>query len=207
MKNQKLNKMIKVSMLGVIAFMLMFFELAMPIFPPFLKIDISDLPALIGAFALGPVAGIGIELLKNVLHGIFVGGTAFIGEAANFIVGSVFVGVAGLWYSRRKDRKNAIIGMVLGTVIMTATAAVLNYYVLLPLYEKVLNFPIAAVVGMGTMVNANIKDLNSFIIWAIVPFNIFKGLVIALITLPVYKRVSPVLHSEISAESKTAKEN
>ena len=207
MKNQKLNKMIKISMLGVIAFLLMFFELAMPIFPPFLKIDISDLPALIGAFALGPVAGIGIELLKNVLHGIFVGGTAFIGEAANFIVGSVFVGVAGLWYSRGKDRKNAIIGMVLGTVIMTATAAVLNYYVLLPLYEKVLNFPITAVVAMGTMVNPNIKDLNSFIIWAIVPFNIFKGLVIALITLPVYKRVSPVLHSETSAESKTAKEN
>lgn len=199
--------MIKVSMLGVIAFLLMFFELAMPVFPPFLKIDISDLPALIGAFALGPVAGIGIELLKNVLHGIFVGGTAFIGEAANFIVGSVFVGIAGLWYSRGKNRKNAIIGMVLGTVIMTAAAAVLNYYVLLPLYEKVLNFPIAAVVGMGTMVNANIKDLNSFIIWAIVPFNIFKGLVIALITLPVYKRVSSILHSEISAESKTAKEN
>lgn len=199
--------MIKVSMLGVIAFLLMFFELAMPVFPPFLKIDISDLPALIGAFALGPVAGIGIELLKNVLHGIFVGGTAFIGEAANFIVGSVFVGIAGLWYSRGKNRKNAIIGMVLGTVIMTAAAAVLNYYVLLPLYEKVLNFPVAAVVGMGTMVNANIKDLNSFIIWAIVPFNIFKGLVIALITLPVYKRVSSILHSEIGAESKTAKEN
>jgi riboflavin transporter len=207
MKNNKLNKMIKVSMLGVIAFLLMFFELAMPMFPPFLKIDISDLPALLGAFALGPVAGIGIELLKNVLHGIFVGGTAFIGETANFIVGSVFVATAGLWYSRDKSKKNAVIGMVLGTVVMTATAAVLNYYVLLPLYEKVLNFPMAAVVGMGTMVNPNITDLNSFIVWAIVPFNLIKGAVIAFITLPVYKRVSHILHEEIGIGSKTAKEN
>jgi riboflavin transporter FmnP len=207
MKNQKLNKMIKVSMLGVIAFLLMFFELATPIFPPFLKIDISDLPALIGAFALGPVAGIGIELLKNVLHGIFVGGTAFIGEAANFAVGSVYVAAAGLWYSREKNRKNAVIGMLIGTVMMTLAAAVLNYFVLLPLYEKVLNFPVSAVVAMGTMVNKNITDLNSFIVWAIVPFNILKGLVIALITLPVYKRVSSVLHGDQGSANKTAKEN
>jgi riboflavin transporter len=207
MKNQKLNKMIKISMLGVIAFLLMFFELPIPIFPPFLKIDLSDLPALIGAFALGPVAGIGIELLKNVLHGLFVGGTAFIGEAANFIVGSAFVATAGVWYSRNKNKRNALIGMVLGTVVMTATAAVFNYYVLLPLYEKVLNFPVAAVVGMGTIVNSNITDLNSFIVWAIVPFNILKGLVIASITLPVYKRVSSILHDDVSFDSKSVKEN
>ncbi|MBP1744064.1 MAG: rane protein [Firmicutes bacterium] len=199
--------MIKVSMLGVIAFLLMFFELAMPVFPPFLKIDASDLPALIGAFALGPAAGIGIELLKNVLHGIFVGGTAFIGEAANFFVGSVFVATAGFWYSRGKNKKNAVVGMIMGTVMMTLTAAVLNYYVLLPLYEKVLNFPVAAVVGMGTMVNPNITDLNSFIVWAIVPFNLLKGIVIAFITVPVYKRVSSMLHDEYSFDSKTVKEN
>jgi len=204
MKNQKLNKMIKVSMLSVVAFLLMFFELATPVFPAFLKIDISDLPALIGTFALGPMAGIGIELLKNILHGIFVGGTAFIGETANFIVGSVFVTTAGICYSRNKNRKNALIGMALGTVFMTAVAGIMNYYVLLPLYETVLHFPMAAVVAMGTMVNPNITDLNSFIIWAILPFNILKGIVIALITLPVYKRVSPVIHGDLYADRQKA---
>ncbi|MGE5628709.1 MAG: ECF transporter S component [Solirubrobacterales bacterium] len=194
MKNQKLNKMIKVSMLSVIAFLLMFLELATPFFPAFLKIDISDLPALIGAFALGPVAGIGIELLKNILHGLFVGGTAFIGEFANFLVGSVFVVTAGIFYSRNKTRKNAVIGMVLGTVFMTVAASFLNYFVLLPLYEKVLSFPVVAVVGMGAAINPNIKDLNSFIIWAIMPFNFIKGVIISVITLPVYKRVSTIIH-------------
>jgi riboflavin transporter FmnP len=204
MKNQKLNKMIKVSMLSVVAFLLMFFEFATPVFPAFLKIDISDLPALIGTFALGPMAGIGIELLKNILHGIFVGGTAFIGEAANFIVGSVFVATAGICYSRNKNKKNALIGMALGTVLMTATAGIMNYYVLLPLYETVLHFPMDAVVAMGTMVNSNITDLNSFIIWAILPFNILKGVVIALIAIPVYKRVSPVIHGDLHLDREKA---
>jgi len=207
MKNQKLNKMIKISMLSVIAFLLMFLELATPFFPPFLKIDISDLPALIGAFALGPIAGVLIELIKNILHGIFVGGTAFIGEFANFLVGSVFVVAAGIFYSKNKSRKTAIFAMAIGTVLMTITASVLNFYVLLPLYEKVLNFPVVAVVGMGMKVNPNIKDLNTFIIWAIMPFNLIKGIIISLITLPVYKRVSILIHNEIELNTKAIKNN
>ncbi len=207
MKNLKLNKMIKISMLSVIAFILMFFELATPFFPPFLKIDISDLPALIGAFALGPAAGIAIELLKNILHGLFVGGTAFIGELANFIVGSVFVFTAGILYSKNKTRKTAVLSMAAATILMTITASVFNYFILLPLYEKVLNFPIAAVVGMGAQVNHNIKDLNTFIIWAIAPFNIIKGIAISLITLPVYKRVSTLIHNEVMLNTKAVNNN
>ena len=207
MKNNKLNKMIKVSMLSVIAFLLMFLELATPFFPPFLKFDISDLPALIGAFALGPIAGVAIELIKNILHGIFVGGTAFIGEFANFLVGSVFVFSAGLYYSKNKSRKNAIIAIVLGTILMTVAASVFNYYILLPLYEKVLNFPVAAVVGMGRAINPNIKDLNTFVIWAIMPFNLLKGIIIGLITVPIYKRISLMINNEIVINTKTAKSN
>jgi riboflavin transporter FmnP len=207
MKNQKLNKMIKISMLSVIAFLLMFIELATPFFPPFLKFDISDIPALIGAFALGPVAGVAIELLKNILHGIFVGGTAFIGEFANFLVGSVFVFSAGLFYSKNKNRKTAVVAMALGTILMTIAASVLNYYVLLPLYEKVLNFPVTAVVGMGMKINPSIKDLKTFIIWAIMPFNLIKGIIICFITLPIYKRVSGLIHNEIALSEKAEKNN
>ena len=207
MKNKKLNKMIKISMLSVIAFLLMFLELATPFFPPFLKFDISDLPALIGAFALGPVAGVTIELIKNILHGTFVGGTAFIGEFANFLVGSVFVFSAGLYYSKNKSRKNAVIAIVIGTILMTIAASVFNYYIFLPLYEKILNFPVAAVVGMGRSVNPNIKDLNTFIIWAIMPFNLLKGIIIGLITLPIYKRISILIHNEIALNTKSVKNN
>lgn len=204
MRNRKLNVMIKVSILGVIALLLQFIEVPIPIFPDFLKIDISDLPALIGAFALGPVHGVAIELLKNILHGIFKGGTAFIGEFANFLIGSVLVISAGTIYKRNKNKTNAILGLAVGTIAMSIAAGLLNYFVLLPLYEKVLNFPIKAVVAMGNKVNHNITDLNSFIIWAILPFNIIKGILISALTVAVYKSVSPIIHREASEEKKYA---
>lgn len=196
MENKKLNRLIKISLLSVIGFLLMFLEFALPIFPNFLKIDISDLPALIGTFAFGPAAGIGIELLKNILHGIFNGNTMFIGELANFLVGSVFVIVSGLIYKTNKTRIVAVISLALGTIVMSIAAGILNYYVFLPLYETVLHFPISAVVGMGTKINPRITNLNSFIIWSIMPFNVIKGILVSAITVVVYKSVSPVLHRE-----------
>lgn len=196
MKNSKLNKLVKISLLGVIAFLLMLIEIATPLFPTFLKFDISDLPALIGAFALGPAAGVAIELLKNILHGIFKGGTAFIGEFANFIVGSALVLTAGYIYNKNRTKKTAITALVAGTLVMTLVASIFNYFILLPLYEKVLNFPISAVVGMASKVNPNIKDLNSLIVWCIAPFNLIKGLIISVLTSMAYKSVSPILKQE-----------
>ncbi|MFT8314501.1 MAG: ECF transporter S component [Clostridium sp.] len=196
MRNSKLNIMTKTAILSVIGFLIMFIEVPIPIFPSFLKIDVSDLPALVGAFALGPVAGIIIELIKNILHGIFNGQTAFIGELANFLVGAIFVGVAGAIYKRKKTRTNALIGLATGTIIMSIGASILNYFVILPLYEAVLHFPINAVVGMGRAVNPAIKNLNTFIVFAILPFNIIKGVVASVITMAVYKVVSPLIHKE-----------
>lgn len=105
MKSSKLNKLVKISVLGTIGFLLMFIEIPIPIFPEFLKIDISDIPALVGGFALGPVAGILIEFMKNILHGIFKGSTVFVGEIANFLVGSVLVGISAYIYKRDKTKK------------------------------------------------------------------------------------------------------
>jgi len=194
MKNNKLNKLIKISLLGCIAFILMYIELPLPIFPTFLKIDIGDLPALIGAFAFGPMAGVLVELVKNVLFAIFKGNTALIGESANFIVGSVLVFTAGIIYKKKKTKNGAFIGLLAGGIIMTIAAAFLNYFVLLPLYETVLGFKISAVVGMGSALNHNVKDLNSFVLWMIVPFNFLKAIIVSIVTLPLYKRVSPILH-------------
>ncbi|MBA5851385.1 ECF transporter S component [Clostridium sp. cel8] len=196
MKNSKLNRLVKISLLGVIGTVLMFFEFALPIFPSFIKIDISDMPALIGTFALGPWAGIMIELLKNILHGIFASQTAFVGELANFIIGSVFVTTAGVIYKFKKSKLNAVVGLIVGTIAMTISACVLNYFVLLPLYEKAFNFPISQMVDIASRINGNITGIGTLILWSIAPFNILKGILLTGLTLVVYKSVAPVLKGE-----------
>ena len=196
MKNSKLNKLVKISVLGTIGFLLMFIEIPIPIFPDFLQIDISDIPALVGGFALGPVAGILIEFMKNILHSIFKGSTVFVGEFANFLVGSVLVGVSSYIYKRDKTKKGALVGLAIGTICMSLVAGLFTYYVLLPLYEKALNFPIKAIVAIGNKLNPKIVDLKSFIFWSIIPFNLLKGAIVSLITSVIYKSVSPILHEE-----------
>jgi len=208
MRDEKLVKLIKISLLSVMAFLLMYIELPIPIFPEFLKVDISDLPALLGAFALGPIAGVIVELVKNILHGLLAGKTAFVGELANFLVGSCLVLVSGYIYKAKKSKGGAIVALLIGTIIMSIFAGMLNYFAILPLYEKVLGFPIDAVVGMGTALNSNIKDLNSFILWSIIPFNFLKGIVVSIVTLALYKRVSPILHKEnMEREYKNREQN
>ncbi|MBX4260710.1 ECF transporter S component [Clostridium estertheticum] len=196
MRDEKLIKMIKISLLAVIAFLLMYIELPIPIFPTFLKIDISDLPALLGAFALGPIAGVIIELVKNILHGVFASSTALVGEFANFLVGSCLVLVSGYIYKIRKSKGGAIVGLLIGTIVMSIFASILNYFVILPLYESVLKFPITGIIEAGSKINHNITNLNSFVVWMILPFNIFKGIVLSGMTLALYKSVSPLLHKE-----------
>lgn len=196
MRDKKINRLVKVAVLSVIAFLLMFLEFAVPIFPSFLKIDISDLPALIGTFALGPVAGISIEFLKNILHGIFAGQTAFVGELANFIVGTVLVVTAGFIYKARKTKKSAVLGLISGTITMSIAAGLINYFVLLPLYQRAFNFPISQMVAIAGKINGNITDVWTLILLSIVPFNLIKGCMLTVITLLIYKKVSIILKKE-----------
>jgi riboflavin transporter len=196
MRDEKLLKLIKISLLSVMAFLLMYIELPLPIFPTFLKIDISDLPALLGAFALGPIAGVVIEFFKNILHATLAGKADLVGELANFLVGSCLVLVAGYIYKVRKSKGGAVIALLIGTMIMSVFAGLLNYFIVLPLYVKLSGYTIEGVVQMGTMINHNITDLKSLIILSIIPFNLFKGIVISAMTLALYKSVSPILHKE-----------
>ncbi len=188
--------MIKISVLSGIAFILMFFEFALAwIAPPFMKLDISDLPALIGAFSMGPMAGVIIELLKNLLNLLVEGTTTgAVGELANFVVGSAFVYTAGAIYYKNKNFKNAIIGLGLGTIVMTAVISIANYYIMFPFYAKLFGMPMDSLVEMGTMINASIVDMKTMVIYAIVPFNLIKGVFLSALTILIYKRVSPVLH-------------
>jgi riboflavin transporter FmnP len=193
MKNKNLGKLVKVSLLSAMAFLLMFFEFPLPLFPDFLKVDLSDIPALLGALSMGPLAGVAIELVKNVLH-LFISKTVGVGELANFIVGATFVFTAGLIYRRSRTRKTALIGLAVGVVAMGIAASLANYYVLLPLYETVLHFPISAIVAATSKVNGAVVNINTFIVYSILPFNIIKGVIASIITFLMYKKVSPILH-------------
>lgn len=185
------SQMTKIAMMSVLAFVLMQFELIVPIFPAFLKIDVSDLPALILAFSMGPFAGIAVEGIKNVLH-MFQTTTGGVGELANFIIGISIVVPAALIYKRSKSKKSAIIGLAVGTVIMSIVGGLANYFILIPFYTNFM--PIDAIIGMGAAVNPSIISLETLILFGIMPFNIFKGIVLSILTLVLYKRISPILH-------------
>lgn len=188
--------MVKVSVLGVISFILMFFEFPLAfIAPPFIKMDISDIPSLLGAFAIGPMAGVIIQFLKNILNLVLEGTTtAAVGELANFVVGATFAFTAGTIYHRKKTFKNAIIGLIAGTLVMTIVISLSNYYIMFPFYARMFGWPISDLVNMGTAINSNIVDLKTMMLYSIVPFNLLKGTVVTLITVLIYKRLSPILH-------------
>lgn len=188
--------MVKVSVMAVIAFILMFFEFPLLwLAPPFLKIDISDLPALIGAFAMGPMVGVIIQLLKNVLNVLIEGSTTGgVGEFANFVVGSVFAYTAGAIYYKKKTFNRAVIGLVVGTIAMTIVITIANYYFIFPFYAKLFGMPIQTLVDMGAAINGKVVDLWTLMLYSIVPFNLIKGIMLTAITILLYKKVSPILH-------------
>lgn len=188
--------MVKVSIMAVIAFILMFFEFPLLwIAPPFIKIDISDLPALLGAFAMGPMVGVIIQLLKNVLNVVLEGSTTGgVGEFANFVVGSAFAYTAGAIYFKKKTFGRAIAGLLIGTVVMTVVITLANYFFIFPFYAKLFGMPIQTLVDMGAGISSKITDLWTLMLYSIVPFNLLKGILLSAITILLYKKVSPILH-------------
>lgn len=189
----KTHFLTKTAILGVLAFVIMTIEFPLPVFAPFLKMDFSDVPALLAGFALGPSAGIMVGAVKNFLHA-FRTETAFIGEAANLLTGILMVVPAAWVYSRGKTKKNAVKGMLAGTVIMALGMSLVNYYLIIPLYQKLLNIPTTAIVAMGSAVNPRIIDLRTLVAYSVLPFNVVKGLMVTAVTVLIYKKLSPVLH-------------
>ena len=187
--------LVKIAMLSALAYAVMFLEFAIPIFPSFLKMDFSDLIPLVGSLALGPLAGVLIELIKNLLH-LLTTHTGGVGELANFIVGSAFVATAGLLYFRNKTRKGAIVALIVSILAMIVAGALVNYFITVPLYAVVLHFSTEAIVGMSAKVIPAIHDKLTLILYAFCPFNLLKGVILTLITIPLYKKVSPLLHRE-----------
>ena len=194
-KKQRLmstNTMTKVAILSAISYILMFISLPIPgIFPDFLKIDISDVPAIFGGMSLGPVAGFIIVFIKNLFQAMTASTTAWIGEIANLLIGGSYVVIVSLIYRHKKDIKGLLIGFILGTIAMIIVGCLTNYYMLLPFYAKVM--PMEAIISMGNIINPRITDLGSFVILMIAPFNLVKAVLISLITLPLYKKMEVIL--------------
>ncbi len=186
------KSMVKISMLGVLSFIVMLIEMPLPFFPPFLKLDMSDLVALVTAFSMGPLAAILVELIKNVIH-LLRTSTGGVGEFANFIIGASFVVPAGIIYFKNKSKKNAVLGLIAGTICMALIGALANYYILIPFYSNFM--PIDAIIGMARAANPLIVSVKTYALYAVIPFNLIKGIIVSIITLLIYKRISPLLHT------------
>ncbi len=192
--SSKVRQMVQIAMLSAVSIILMLFEIPLFFAPSFYKIDLSEVPVLIGAFAMGPIAGVIIEFVKVALNLVMNGtDTAGIGELANFLIGCAFVIPSGFLYSRNKTRKGALIGMFLGTFSMAIVGGLLNAFVLLPTYAKVFGMPIDALVEMGSAVNHLISNLTTFVLFAVVPFNLIKGAIVSIIVALIYKKIRPIL--------------
>lgn len=184
--------MTKVAMLSVIGFVLMYFQLPLTfVAPPFMKLDISDLPVLMGAFTMGPVYGIIIAALKNLMHIIFKGTmTAGVGELSNFIISSTFAVVSSYIYRKHRTYKGAVLSMTVGVVAMTILAMISNYFVVFPLYGKVM--PMDAIIAMGSAITPKITGLFTMMIYSVLPFNLIKGFTTSAVMMLVYKKISPL---------------
>ena len=178
------------AMLSAVAYLLAFLEFPVPLSPSFARMDLSDLPALIGAFAFGPLAGLTVELVKNALQ-LLTTSTGGIGEIANFLMGASYVLTAGLIYKRHKTKKTALAACVLASVVMGIAAALANYFILLPLFESFL--PLDQLIASFAEFMPFIQTKLDVVLVNAFPFNLLKGLAIGGVTMLTYKRLTPVL--------------
>ena len=189
----------KLSLIGLFAAVsavLMVFEIPVPFAPPFYKIDLSELPILIIAFAYGPVAGVMTEFIKILLKLVLKStSTAFVGELANFTVGCSMVLPASIIYMEKKTRLMAVNALIAGVLIMTVVGSSFNAVYLLPKFAELFGMPLEAIVAMGTKINPAITSVGTMALFAVAPLNLLKGSIDAVLTMILYKRLSPFLKS------------
>jgi riboflavin transporter FmnP len=190
------RKIAMIGMFSAVAGILMLFEVTLPFLAPtFYKIDISELPVLICGFAFGPVAGVMTEFVKIIIKLIFKPtSTAFVGELANFCVGSTMILTATIIYHFKKNKITAIMGCAAGTIVMSVFGTLFNAVYLLPTFAVMYGMPLDALIGMGTAINSNITGVYTFVAFCVAPLNLIKGTVVSILTFVLYKPLSPILH-------------
>ena len=195
-QTRRTHKLTVTAMLSTVAFLLMFIEFPVPaLIPAFVKLDISDLPELLAAFSLGPLYGVLVTFLKNLLFVVLHGtSSAYVGELVNFIMGAVFSFSAGFLYQRNKSRKGALLGAVVGALLMAALSVPLNYFVVYPAYVVCYKLPLDAIVGMYQAIRPSTDGLLECLLVFNMPFTFFKGVLDVALCFLIYKPLSPLLH-------------
>lgn len=192
------KKIVIVGMMSALAFILQMFEFPLPFLAPaFYKLDFSEVPVLICSFAMGPVAGVTTELLKNVLKVLFRGtSTAFVGDYANFVIGCSFVVPAAIIYLKHKTKKNALIGCAVGTIVIAIFGSLFNAFYLLPAFSKLYGMPLETILEMGHAIFSGFKefDIFTFVAVCVAPINLIKGAAVSIIVMLIYKPISRMLH-------------
>lgn len=189
------NAMFNLTRCGLLSAMaVILFYIEIPIVA-FYKLDLSTLPAILAGFAMGPVQGIAVIIIKNLVHMLGTS-TACVGELADILMSCAFVVPASLYYRRHKNRRSALMAMLLGSVCMVVVAVLVNYFILIPAYQVLMNLPLEVIIGMGQAVFGFIDNTIKLVIFITAPFNIFKSIVLSFVTYLLYKRVSPLLHQK-----------
>lgn len=183
--------LVRLSILSAISVVLSYFEITPPLSPYFVKLDISDFPALLASFAFSPFAGVIVEFVKNLLR-FFSSVTCGIGELANFIIGASMAFSAGIVYKRNKTKKGALISLIVSSFSMALTGSFTNYFILLPLFSNFM--PIDTIIASFNSFIPFIKTKMDIILFSVFPFNLVKGILISIITYLVYKRLGPILN-------------
>ena len=186
----KIRRLTGTAMLSGVAYVLMFLEFPVPFMPPFIKMDFSELPALLAAFAYGPVAGVMVCLIKNLLH-LLNSQSAGIGELSNFILGSVFVLTAGIFYKKKHTKKGAVLGSLIGAGVMGIVSMFTNYYVVYPIYTNYM--PMESIIAAYQLIFKGVDNLWECLLVFNLPFTIVKGLCSVIITFLISKPLSPIL--------------
>lgn len=191
-KEKKINvrTITMTGLFGALSAVLMMFSFNVPLMPSFIKMDFSELPALIAAFSMGPLSGVMVCLVKNLINLMF-STTGGIGELSNFILGCAFVMPAGLVYKKNKNKKSAFVGALLGAVIMAVFSVFSNYFVVYPVYTMFM--PMEAILGMYQAIYSGIDNLLEALIIFNMPFTFIKGMCSVLITFVIYKHISPII--------------
>lgn len=189
------RNLVLMGMLSAVAAVLMLFKVPLPFAPGFYEVDISEVPVLIGAFAIGPLAGVIIELIKILLNLLMKGTTtAYVGEFANFLSGICLVLPAAFIYHKTKTKKGATLGLVISTIFMSIASCFINRYITLPAFiHYSSDLTMDAIISAGAAVNFLVNDLMSFLVFTVLPFNIVKCTISSVLTLLLYKQVSPFI--------------
>ena len=185
------RSVVMTALLGAVASVLMFFSFSVPFMPSFIKMDLSEMPALVASFSMGPLSGAAVCLIKNVVN-VFSTTTAGVGELCNFLLGVAFVVPAGYIYKFKKNRLGALIGSLTGSAAMAIIGLPLNYFVTYPLYIK-MGFPLDIIIGMYQDILPSVDGLLMCLIVFNLPFTLMRGIIDSALTFLIYKRISPLI--------------